>query len=84
MEELLLSSELKIGETVTGEVIGVSGKELILDIKQFAEGHMYINEYDPALDSFDGVLNIGDKVECIVMKISENDSHSAIYLSRLI
>ena len=83
MEELLLQSEIKIGQKVTGEVIGINGKELILDIKQFAEGHMYINEYDPTLDSFDGVLNVGDMVECIVMKISENDSHSAIYLSRL-
>ena len=83
MEELLLSSEIKIGETVTGEVIGINGKELILDIKQFAEGHMYINEYDPQLDSIEGVLKVGDKVEAIVMKISENDSHSAIYLSRL-
>lgn len=83
MEELLLSSEVKVGQTVTGEVIKVIGKELILDIKQFAEGHMYINEYDPTLESFNGVVNVGDKVEAIVMKISENDSHSAIYLSRL-
>ena len=83
MEELLLSSEVKVGQVVTAEVIGVNGKELILDIKQFAEGHMYVNEYDPSLDSFNGVVSVGDKVECVVMKISENDSHSAIYLSRL-
>ncbi len=83
MEELLLSSEIKVGQTITGEVIGINGKELILDIKQFAEGHMYINEYDSSLDSFDGVVCVGDMVECVVMKISENDSHSAIYLSRL-
>ena len=83
MEELLLSTEVKVGEVVTGEVIGINGKELILDIKQFAEGHMYINEYDTNLDSFSGVVSVGDKIECVVMKISENDSHSAIYLSRL-
>ena len=83
MEELLLSSEVTIGQVVTGEVIDVKGKELLLDIKQFAEGHMYINEYDPNLESFTGVVSVGDKVECVVMKISENDSHSAIYLSRL-
>ena len=83
MEELLLSSEVKVGQVVTGEVISVNGKELVLDIKQFAEGHMYINEYDPNLDSFAGVVKAGDKVECVVMKISENDAHSAIYLSRL-
>lgn len=83
MEELLLSSEIKVGDIITGEVIGVNEKELVLDIKQFAEGHMYINEYDPELDSFDGVISVGDNVECVVMKISENDSHSAIYLSRL-
>ena len=83
MEELLLQSEVKVGQKVTGEVINMTEKELVLDIKQFAEGHMYINEYDPTLDSFKGVVNVGDMVECIVMKISENDSHSAIYLSRL-
>ena len=83
MEELLLSSEVKVGDVVSGEVIAINGKELVLDIKQFAEGHMYINEYDPRLDSFEGVLNVGDEVKCVVMKISENDSHSAIYLSRL-
>ena len=71
MEELLLNSEVKVGDVVTGEVIGISGKELVLDIKQFAEGHMYINEYANGLDSFDGVLSLGDKVECVVMKISE-------------
>ena len=63
MEELLLQSEIKVGQTVTGEVISVNGKELVLDIKQFAEGHMYINEYDPSLDSFEGVVSEGDKVE---------------------
>ena len=83
MEQLLLENEVKVGDVVTGEVIAINGKELILDIKQFAEGHMYINEYEPKLDSFDGVLNVGDKVTCVVMKISENDVNSAIYLSRL-
>lgn len=83
MEQLLLENEVKVGDVVTGEVIAVNGKELVLDIKQFAEGHMYINEYDPKLDSFEGALNVGDKVTCVVMKISENDTHSAIYLSRL-
>ena len=84
MEQLLLENEVKVSQTVTGEVINIiNGKELVLDIKQFAEGHMYINEYDPSLSSFDGVVSVGDKVECVVMKISENDDHSAIYLSRL-
>ena len=41
--------------------------ELFYKIKQFAEGHMYINEYDPNLDSFAGVVSVGDKVECVVM-----------------
>ena len=83
MEQLLLENEVNVGQTVTGEVIDINGKELVLDIKQFAEGHMYINEYDPELTSFDGVVSVGDKIECVVMKISETDSHSAIYLSRL-
>ena len=83
MEQLLLENEVKVGDIVKGEVIAINGKELVLDIKQFAEGHMYINEYAPNLDSFEGVLEVGSVVECVVMKISENDSHSAIYLSRL-
>ena len=83
MEELLLSSEIKVGDTVVGEVISVNGKELVLDLKQFAEGLMYVNEYDPSLASFDGVLKVGDKVEAMVLKINENDNHSAILLSRL-
>lgn len=83
MEQLLLENEVKVGDVVEAEVIAINGKELVLDIKQFAEGHMYINEYAPNLDSFEGVLSVGDKFECVVMKISENDSHSAIYLSRL-
>ena len=83
MEQLLLENEVNVGQTVTGEVIDINGKELVLDIKQFAEGHMYINEYDSELTSFDGVVSVGDKIECVVMKISETDSHSAIYLSRL-
>ena len=83
MEQLLLENEVKVGDIVKGEVIAINGKELVLDIKQFAEGHMYINEYAPNLDSFEGVLEVGATVECVVMKISDNDSHSAIYLSRL-
>ena len=83
MEQLLLENEVKVGDVVEAEVIAINGKELVLDIKQFAEGHMYINEYAANLDSFEGVLSVGDKFECVVMKISENDSHSAIYLSRL-
>ena len=43
MEELLLSSEVKVGDVVSGEVIAINGKELVLDIKQFAEaGSQYI------------------------------------------
>lgn len=83
MEELLLENEVKVGDVVTGEVISVSAKELILDLKQFAEGVMYINEYDPHLDSFIGHVSVGDEVKAMVLKIAENDDHAAILLSRL-
>lgn len=83
MEELLLQSEVKVGDIVTGEVIKATEKELVLDLKQFAEGVIYINEYDPKLDSFNGVVKVGDKVEAMVLKVAENDDHSVILLSRL-
>lgn len=83
MEELLLQSEVKVGDIVTGEVIKATEKELVLDLKQFAEGIIYINEFDPKLDSFNGVVKVGDKVEAMVLKVAENDDHSVILLSRL-
>ena len=42
---------------------------------------MYINEYDPTLESFVGVLKVGEKIKAQVMKIDEE--HGSILLSRL-
>ena len=80
MENLLLT-EVKVGDTIEGEVVSVTEQAILLDIKQFAEGTIYVNEYQPGLTSFIGVVNLGDKVTAVVKKVSEEVG--SIYLSRL-
>lgn len=81
MENLLFSTEVKVGDTVEGVVVSVTDQAILLDIKQFAEGTIYVNEYQPGLTSFNGVVNVGDTVTAVVKKVSEEVG--AIYLSRL-
>jgi len=80
MEELLLQ-EIKVGQVVSGEVLSVKQNMLILDLHQFTEGTMYLNEFDPALDSFEGKVKVGDTLEAVVKKVDEE--HGKILLSRL-
>lgn len=80
MEELLLD-EVKVGDTVNGIVVDVKDNAIMLDIKQFAEGTIYVNEFQPGLDSFKGVVKVGDRVEAVVKKI--NEESGVILLSRL-
>lgn len=82
MEELLNLSAIKVGDTVTGEVIDVKDNCIMIDLHQFTEGTMYINEYDPALSTFVGTVKVGDEITGIV-KTCSNDEHGKIYLSRL-
>ena len=80
MEELLLN-EIKVGQTVKGEVISLTENMAAINLQQFTEGTIYVNEYEPGLASFKGVLNVGDMVEAVVKKVDEE--HGKILLSRL-
>ena len=80
MEDLLLH-ELQVGDTVQGEVLLVKDNVVVVDLHQFTEGTIYLNEYDPKLESFKGVVKQGDTLEAIVKKIDEE--HGKILLSRL-
>jgi len=80
MEELLLN-EIRVGQTVKGTVISVKDNVAVVDLHQFTEGTIYINEYDPQAQSFAGLLKVGDELEAVVKKVDEE--RGKILLSRL-
>ena len=73
---------LRVGQTVTGTVINVSPNEIRLDLQSSLEGQIYRDQYDPkGIESFVGVLDVGDSVEAVVKKIDE--MHGQVLLSRI-
>ena len=80
MEELLVN-EISVGDKVTGNVIDVKDNCIMVDLHQFTEGTMYINEYDPKLQSFSGVVKLGDEVSAIVKSV--DNERGKIFLSRI-
>ncbi len=81
MEDLNLPKRLRIGEKLVGTVVSISDKTIYLDIHQFTEGTMHLDHYtkDKSVDSFKGLVKIGDEIACEVARITEDN----IYLSRL-
>lgn len=81
MEDLVLSKKPRIGDQVVGTVVTITDKTIYLDIHQFTEGTMHLDHYtkDKSIESFRGLVNIGDEIECQVAGINEEN----IYLSRL-
>jgi len=72
----------KVGNIVEGKVVEVSEKTIYLDIKYFTEAKMHIDNYDPTLESFIGVIKKGDIVKGKIQKISMEDP-TLILMSRL-
>lgn len=81
MEDLNLPKKLRIGEKLVGTVVSISDKTIYLDIHQFTEGTMHLDHYtkDKNIDSFKGLVKIGDEIACEVARITEEN----IFLSRL-
>lgn len=77
--------KLRVGDEVVGEVVSVKENVILLDINYISEGTMYLNEYsNDKIESFLGLVNVGDKVSAIIKKINaDNDDHTAVYLSRI-
>ena len=73
----------KVGEKVKGKVVSIENQKTIkLDIGCFTEGTMHLEYFtkDPNVESFEGLVNVGDEIECEVAKVDEQ--HSLILLSR--
>lgn len=81
MEDLSLPKKLRVGDQVVGTVVTVKDKTIYLDIHQFTEGTMHLDCYtkDKTIESFIGLVKVGDQIECQVAKVNEEN----IYLSRI-
>lgn len=72
---------LKVGDITEGKVIAVSEKTIYLDVQYFTEARMHLDNFDPQLESFEGVVKVGDMVNGRIQKISEEPA--MILMSRL-
>ncbi|VEU80694.1 S1 RNA-binding domain-containing protein [Haploplasma axanthum] len=73
---------LKVGDIIEGKVVAVTDKTIFLDVQYFTEARIHIDNYDPELESFDGVIKVGDLVKGRIQKISL-DEPALILMSRL-
>ena len=73
--------KLRAGDKVEGEVVLVTDNTIYLDIQCFTEGKMHLDHYttDKTIESFKGLVKVGDRIKCDVAKVSEE----SILLSRL-
>ena len=64
----------KVGEKVKGKVVSIENQKTIkLDIGCFTEGTMHLEYFtkDPNVESFEGLVNVGDEIECEVARVDE-------------
>jgi small subunit ribosomal protein S1 len=85
MEELLNEqegSQVRVGDVVTGEVVSLHERVAYVDINQPTEGQIYLNYFtnDKDVESFAGLLKVGDKVTAKVTRISETKTGDSVIL----
>lgn len=73
---------LKVGDIIEGKVIRVDNNTIFLDVQYFTEARMHIDNYDPKLSSFEGVVKVGDVVKGKIQKI-QMEPVALILMSRL-
>ena len=87
MEDVLSESSesVRVGNIVEGTVVQVENRAIYVDINQPTEGIIYLNYFtnDKSVESFDGLVKIGDTVKAKVTKISEDKNGNVILLSCL-
>ena len=73
---------LRQGSIVEGTVIKVESNTIYLDIQAQTEGKIHLDNYDrPAPDTFEGLVQLGQKIKARVQKMT--DEPAQILLSRL-
>lgn len=74
--------QIRLNDTVQGQVIRVNANDIRLDINYSLEGLMYLDQFDVVKhDSFEGLVAEGDMIEAVVKKIDE--MHGQVLLSRI-
>ncbi|MBE6138105.1 MAG: (d)CMP kinase [Erysipelotrichaceae bacterium] len=81
MDNLSMPKKLRAGDKVEGVVVSVTDNTIYLDIQSYTEGTMHLDHYtkDNSIDTFKGIVKVGDIISCEVAKVTEDN----IYLSRL-
>ena len=74
---------LKRGDVVTGTILSVKEKEILIDIQYSSEGTMYLNAYGENIDSFKDVVKVGDQITAVVNSVSERDDSILVLLTRV-
>ena len=74
---------LKRGDVVTGTILSVKEKEILIDIQYSSEGTMYLNAYGESIDSFKDVVKVGDSITAVVNSVSERDDSILVLLTRV-
>ena len=72
---------LRTGDITEGKIVAVTDKTIFLDVQYFTEARMHLDNYDPELESFVGVVKEGDVVKGRIQKIVEEPA--MILMSRL-
>lgn len=73
---------LKVGQIVEGTVIKVEENTIYLDVQDYTEGKIHLDNFDkPAPDTFFGLVKEGQKIKARVQK--KTDEPAQILLSRL-
>ena len=82
MKDVVLTN-IRVKDKIKGTVCGIKKDQISIDVQNFTEGTMYLDHYttDKNVSSFEGLVNIGDEIECEVTKVDEE--HGIILLSRL-
>ena len=72
---------LRTGDITEGKIVAVTDKTIFLDVQYFTEARMHLDNYDPELESFVGVVKEGDVVKGRIQRIVEEPA--MILMSRL-
>jgi len=88
MEELLAeesNSQVRVGDIVEGEVVQIEERRAFVDIQQPTEGEIYLNHFtnDKSVESFAGLLKVGDIIKAKVTKVEDTKNGQSILLSCL-
>lgn len=74
----------KKNQFIEGVIVSVKQDVVIVDLNTFTEGELSLSDYSyDNLNTFVGVLNVGDKISCVITEMHWKKDDNSITLSRL-